>query len=213
MPMTSCASKATACTRFRWARCTPASSNPGTSASRSSARRCCGSRSGSATCTRASSGASPSCRFSRVIVSRRAYRAIPPSRSRGPIARRSKGSPASEIPPRAAWLRALCLELERIANHLGDLGALGNDAGFAFGLAQFSRLKEGVLRATEQALGQRYLLDVVVPGGVRVDRVERAPCRNSRAASHDVVPRGADRCATSTTSTPACGIDSSAPAW
>ena len=47
-----------------------------------------------------------------------------------------------EIPARAAWLRALCLELERIANHLGDLGALGNDAGFAFGLAQFSRLKE-----------------------------------------------------------------------
>ena len=39
-------------------------------------------------------------------------------------------------------------ELERIANHLGDLGALGNDAGFAFGLAQFSRLKEQLLRAT-----------------------------------------------------------------
>src|SRR5260221_642121 len=74
------------------------------------------------------------------------------------------------IPPRAAWLRALCLELERIANHLGDLGALGNDAGFAFGYAQFSRLKELLLRATEQALGQRYLLDAVVPGGTRTDR-------------------------------------------
>ncbi len=73
------------------------------------------------------------------------------------------------IPPRAAWLRALCLELERIANHLGDLGALGNDAGFAFGYAQFSRLKELLLRATEQALGQRYLLDAVVPGGTRTD--------------------------------------------
>ena len=52
-------------------------------------------------------------------------------------------------------LRALALELERLANHLGDLGALGNDAGFAVGLAQFSRLKEQLLRATEQALGQR----------------------------------------------------------
>ena len=51
------------------------------------------------------------------------------------------------------WLRALALELERLANHLGDLGALGNDAGFAFGLAQFSRLKEQLLRATEHALG------------------------------------------------------------
>lgn len=80
-----------------------------------------------------------------------------------------EGLSGAEIPPRAAWLRALALELERIANHLGDLGALGNDAGFAFGLAQFSRLKEQVLRATERALGQRYLLDVVVPGGVRAD--------------------------------------------
>ena len=73
------------------------------------------------------------------------------------------------VPPRALWLRALALELERIANHLGDLGALGNDAGFAFGLAQFSRLKEHLLRATEQALGQRYLLDFVVPGGTCLD--------------------------------------------
>ncbi len=73
------------------------------------------------------------------------------------------------IPPRAAWLRALALELERIANHLGDLGALGNDAGFAFGLAQFSRLKELLLRSTQDALGQRYLLDFVVPGGTSRD--------------------------------------------
>jgi Ni,Fe-hydrogenase III large subunit len=74
-----------------------------------------------------------------------------------------------EIPVRAAWLRALCLELERVANHLGDLGALGNDAGFAFGLTQFSRLKEMLLRATQQVLGQRYLLDAIVPGGMRPD--------------------------------------------
>jgi len=75
----------------------------------------------------------------------------------------------TEIPARAAWLRALCLELERIGNHLGDLGALGNDAGFAFGLVQFSRLKERLLRATEVALGERYLLNAVIPGGTRLD--------------------------------------------
>jgi Ni,Fe-hydrogenase III large subunit/Ni,Fe-hydrogenase III component G len=74
-----------------------------------------------------------------------------------------------DIPPRAAWLRALYLELERIANHLGDLGALGNDAGFAFGLAQFSRLKELLLRACQEALGARYLMDAIVPGGTRSD--------------------------------------------
>lgn len=72
-------------------------------------------------------------------------------------------------PIRATWLRALALELERIANHLGDLGALGNDAGFAFGLTQFSRLKEQLLRAIEQGFGQRYLLDLIVPGGTQVD--------------------------------------------
>lgn len=76
---------------------------------------------------------------------------------------------AAHIPMRARWLRALALELERVANHLGDLGALGNDAGFAFGLAQFSRLKERLLRAMEQALGQRYLMDFIVPGGTRAD--------------------------------------------
>jgi Ni,Fe-hydrogenase III large subunit/Ni,Fe-hydrogenase III component G len=80
-----------------------------------------------------------------------------------------EGMSGMQIPARAAWLRALCLELERIANHLGDLGALGNDAGFAFGLTQFSRLKELLLRATHAALGARYLMDVIVPGGTRLD--------------------------------------------
>ena len=80
-----------------------------------------------------------------------------------------EGMSAGRVPPRAIWLRALALELERLANHLGDLGALGNDAGFAVGLAQFSRLKEQLLRSTEHALGQRYLMDLVVPGGTRVD--------------------------------------------
>ena len=73
------------------------------------------------------------------------------------------------LPPRALWLRALFLERERIANHLGDLGALGNDAGFAVGLAQFSRLKEDLLRANERAVGARYPMDFVVPGGTAFD--------------------------------------------
>ena len=80
-----------------------------------------------------------------------------------------EGIAGEEVPSRGAWLRALYLELERVANHLGDLGALGNDAGFAFGLAQFSRLKEQLLRASHETLGERYLMDAVVPGGTRVD--------------------------------------------
>src|SRR5437762_2747724 len=73
------------------------------------------------------------------------------------------------VPPRAASLRALCLERERIANHLGDLGYLGNDGGFAFGLAQFSRLKEQVLRLNRDVFGHRLLMDMVIPGGVAHD--------------------------------------------
>jgi Ni,Fe-hydrogenase III large subunit/Ni,Fe-hydrogenase III component G len=74
-----------------------------------------------------------------------------------------------ELQPRPLALRALLLERERIANHLGDLGALGNDGGFAFGLAQFSRLKEDVLRLNDRLFGHRYLMDLVVPGGVARD--------------------------------------------
>lgn len=70
------------------------------------------------------------------------------------------------VPERAACLRALLLERERIASHLGDLGYLGNDAGFAFGLAQFSRLREDVLRTNLAIFGHRLLMDVVVPGGI-----------------------------------------------
>lgn len=76
---------------------------------------------------------------------------------------------ATEVPMRALLLRALALERERVANHLGDLGYLGNDGGLAFGLAQFMRLKEEVLRANAIAFGHRYAMDFVLPGGVARD--------------------------------------------
>lgn len=71
-------------------------------------------------------------------------------------------------PDRALWLRALLLERERIANHLGDLGALGNDVALSFGFAQFWILKEQVLRHNATLFGHRYLMDGIVPGGVAV---------------------------------------------
>lgn len=100
-----------------------------------------------------------------------------------------EGMAGCVIPPRAAALRAVLLELERIANHLGDVGALANDAGFAFGLAQFSRIKEELLRAVTQAFGQRYLLDAVLPGGTRVD--VSAETAKSLAARIEAVRREA----------------------
>jgi Ni,Fe-hydrogenase III large subunit/Ni,Fe-hydrogenase III component G len=81
----------------------------------------------------------------------------------------AEGATRTEPPARALALRALMLELERIANHLGDLGYLGNDVAFSFGFFQFWRLKEELLRLQDQLFGHRYLMDAVVPGGVARD--------------------------------------------
>ncbi len=81
---------------------------------------------------------------------------------------------------RAERLRALMLERERVANHLGDLGALGNDAGFALALAQFSRLREDWLRLSGEVFGHRLIMDRVVPGGVAVDPATAALDRIAR---------------------------------
>jgi hypothetical protein len=58
-------------------------------------------------------------------------------------------------PERALWLRALFLELERLLNHIGDLGYLGNDAALAFGFSQFWILKEDLLRMNGELFGHR----------------------------------------------------------
>ncbi|MEW6163533.1 MAG: NADH-quinone oxidoreductase subunit C [Pseudomonadota bacterium] len=71
--------------------------------------------------------------------------------------------------PRALALRALILERERVANHLGDLGMLGNDAALSFGLSQFFRLKEDWVRLNARLFGHRFMMDAIVPGGVAVD--------------------------------------------
>jgi Ni,Fe-hydrogenase III large subunit len=74
-----------------------------------------------------------------------------------------------DAPERAHWLRALMAELERLANHLGDIGAICNDAAFALMHAHTSVLRERVLRAADTAFGHRLMRDRIVPGGVSVD--------------------------------------------
>ena len=74
-----------------------------------------------------------------------------------------------EPPPRAVWLRALMAELERIANHFGDIGAICNDASFSLIHAHCGILREHVLRAADICFGHRLMMDRVVPGGVAVD--------------------------------------------
>jgi len=73
------------------------------------------------------------------------------------------------VPDRAVLLRALVAELERLANHLGDIGAICNDASFTLMHAHCSVLRESVLRASASAFGHRLLRGIIVPGGVTHD--------------------------------------------
>ncbi len=76
---------------------------------------------------------------------------------------------AINIPQRAAFIRAILCERERIANHLGDIGAICNDVGFAFAQMQFTRLREQWLRSQGTVFGHRLLMDCLLPGGVKTD--------------------------------------------
>jgi len=85
------------------------------------------------------------------------------------FARAVEDALGAEVPARAVWLRALAAELERLANHFGDIGAVCNDAAFAILHAQFGLLREQVLRASHACFGHRLMMDRVIPGGMRCD--------------------------------------------
>ena len=74
-----------------------------------------------------------------------------------------------EAPPRARALRTVCLELERIYNHIADIGAIATDVAFVVANAHAMRLKERVLRLNEQLTGSRVLRGMAALGGVRSD--------------------------------------------
>lgn len=71
-----------------------------------------------------------------------------------------------QVTPRALDIRAILAERERVANHLGDIGAICNDVGFAFAQLQFSRLREDWQRGHQSVFGHRLLMDIIMPGGV-----------------------------------------------
>lgn len=75
----------------------------------------------------------------------------------------------AEVPGRALWIRALLLERERIANHLGDIGAICNDTAFTFLHYQSAILREKVLKTNKSIFGHRLTMDLVAPGGVTKD--------------------------------------------
>lgn len=76
---------------------------------------------------------------------------------------------ALEVPPRARYLRTLFLELERLHNHIGDVGAICNDTAYAVAHAHCGRLKERILQLNDRLTGSRFLRGVNIVGGVAMD--------------------------------------------
>ena len=91
------------------------------------------------------------------------------------FARAVEAAHGMDVPTRGVWLRALMAELERLANHFGDIGAICNDAAFTMLHAQFGLLREQVLRVADRCFGHRLMMDRVVPGGVRCDLPSDGP--------------------------------------
>ncbi len=76
---------------------------------------------------------------------------------------------ATRTSARAMAIRAVALELERIANHVGDLAALANDVAFLPAAAWFGRLRGEFLNSLMDLSGNRYGRGLVRPGGVGMD--------------------------------------------
>lgn len=79
------------------------------------------------------------------------------------------------IPPRAGILRGIMAELERLANHVIDVGAICNDASVIAVYARCALIREEILRTNARCFGHRTMMDRIVPGGVAMD-VDREFC-------------------------------------
>lgn len=74
-----------------------------------------------------------------------------------------------QIPRQAELIRGIVAELERLYNHVGDIGNLCAGVGFAIGTSHGAWLKELLMRLNESITGNRFLRGMVIPGGVRMD--------------------------------------------
>ncbi|MCK9554834.1 hydrogenase [bacterium] len=77
------------------------------------------------------------------------------------------------VSARAQTLRGIMLELERLANHTGDLGALANDIGYLPTASYCGRIRGDFLNLTALICGNRFGRNMICPGGVRFDLDKR----------------------------------------
>jgi len=94
-----------------------------------------------------------------------------------------------EAPDRAVALRAILCERERMANHIGDIGGVCNDGGFAFMNSQMQRMREEMARIHKDVFGHRLLMNLIVPGGVVCEPDEagiRLLLRQTRALADEI---------------------------
>ena len=92
------------------------------------------------------------------------------------------------VPLRAQVIRGAMAELERIANHFGDFGAICNDAAFALLHSYCGIFREQVLAVCDTVFGHRLMMDAIVPGGVRHD-IGAEHARLIVALLDDLAPR------------------------
>lgn len=95
------------------------------------------------------------------------------------------------VPPRAQAIRGVMAELERIANHFGDIGAVCNDAAFAIVLAHCGIFRERILAACDAVFAHRLMMDEIVPGGVQ-ENITAEGARRIVATLDEIAPQFAE---------------------
>jgi Ni,Fe-hydrogenase III large subunit len=96
-----------------------------------------------------------------------------------------------DVPRRAQVIRGIMAELERMANHFGDIGAICNDAAFALLHTHCGLFRERVLAVCGEVFGHRLMMDEIVPGGVRHD-INTDAARALLALFDELAPRFAE---------------------
>jgi len=85
------------------------------------------------------------------------------------FARAVEAAAGIQVPRRAVYLRGIMAEVERIAHHINDVGAICNDASAVAVHAHCTLLREKILQFCGRCFGHRLMMDRIIPGGIAAD--------------------------------------------